>query len=255
MTLKSKISQGSWGTVNRGIYRGQQVAIKQPHAEIIHEKTLERLRREVSCMSQMHHPNIVTFFGAVFDELSVPMIITELMDMNLRDGYEQKNFTRKQIIDIFKDVTYALHYLHEFREPTIHRDLSSPNVLLRSLPQGKFIAKVTDFGSAILVKYAKTAGEGAIVYSAPEMFPSRTVPRQKYTVKVDTFSYGILLCEVIIRKMPDPDRHQEMLHEAEMKWKDMHTMIMMCTKTAAVERPTMSEIIRNLLEIARKIIS
>ncbi len=144
-------------------------------------------------MARVHHPNIVTFIGAVFDDNPVPMIITELMDMNLRFAYKKIAFTKDQMMDIFQDIAYALHY------PIIHRDLIAPNVLLNSLPQaqGQYVAKVTDFGSANLEKLSKTSGEGAIIYSAPEMFPptDRRVSRHvKQTVKVDSFSYGAYHC-------------------------------------------------------------
>lgn len=72
--------------------------------------------------------------------------------------------------------------------------------LLKSLPSGQYIAKVSDLGSANLEKFAKTAAQGAIIYSAPEMFPpaggivqlAGMLNRSSPTVKVDIFSYGIL---------------------------------------------------------------
>ena len=162
------------------------------------------------------------------------------MDMNLRSKYKKADISRNLTLKIFQDVAYALHYLHEFREPIIHRDLSAPNVLLKSLPRGDYTAKVSDLGSANLAK---------------EMFPSADPdsPRKKHTVKVDTFSYGILLCEVIIRKLPDPDRRREMLSEAGGKWRDMHKLIMNCIKAEPTERPAMSQILTTLREIERKL--
>ena len=251
MTKQSKIAPGAYGIVHKGKYRGYQVAIKEPHPLILDESTIDSLRREVGCMATVHHPNLVTFIGAVFDDQPIPMIILELMDMNLRSKYNEVSLSKSQTLKIFQDIAYALHYLHEFREPIIHRDLSAPNVLLKSLPHGQYIAKVSDFGSANLVKLSKTSAPGAIIYSAPEMFPSSvaTVQRKKQTVKIDTFSYGILLCEVIIRKQPDLDKRPEMLREAEWKWRDMHKLIMNCIEEEPTERPAMSQILTTLREI------
>ena len=141
------------------------------------------------------------------------MIVMELMEANLWATYKRTELTKDQMVSIFKDVAYALQYLHEFREPIIHRDLSAPNVLLKSLPDDRFVAKVGNFSSANFAKYANTPAAGDIFYSAPESFPppmgAMSTPKQ--TVKMDTYSYGILLCEVINRKQPDPESRVAMV--------------------------------------------
>ena len=202
IVISGVLDGGAWGSVSAGEYHGCRVAIKQPHQWIMHKTLVDRMKREASNMARMHHPNLVTFFGAVFDDGKLPMIIIELMEANLRATYERTNLTKDQMVSIFMDVAYALHHLHEFREPIIHRDLSA---LLKSLPGNRFVAKVSDFGSSNLAKYANTGGEGTIIYSAPESFPPPmdAMSSPKQTVKVDTYSYGVLLCEVINRKLPD----------------------------------------------------
>ena len=156
--------------------------------------------------------------------------------------------TRYQMISIFKDVAYGVHYLHSLREPLIHRDLSSPNVLLNSLPDGRFLAKVSDFGSSNLAKLAKTAGEGAIIYSAPESFPvmDASKPRPKQTVKMDTYSFGILLCEVVNCRLPESEHWNQMLAVVARQWNSMHGLIVRCTKHDPMERPTMRDILNHL---------
>ena len=246
MVIRGVLAGGAWGTVSTGELRGCQVAIKQPHQWIMHETTVERMKREASNMARMHHPNLVTFIGANFDEGKLPMIIIELMEANLRATYTV--LTKDQMLSIFKDVAYALHYLHEFREPLIHRDLTAPNVLLKSLPDNKYIAKVCDFGSANLEKLADTSAEGAIIYSAPESFPpvDSARPRYKQTVKMDSYSYGILLCEVVNRKLPSGDHRDEMVGAMAGKWRSMHELTLRCIKFDPDERPMMTEILEYL---------
>ena len=98
-------------------------------------------------MAQVRHPNLVRFIAAVFDDEvqrlnEPPMIVLELLDMNLRTAYERDVVGASQV-PIFRDVAYGLHYLHEHQDPIIHRDISSPNVLLEALPQGAWRAKET----------------------------------------------------------------------------------------------------------------
>ena len=62
-----------------------------------------------------------------------------------------------QILDISQNVASALNYLHLSKpNPIIHRDISSPNVLLESSVGDSFKAKVADYGAANLQQQAKT---------------------------------------------------------------------------------------------------
>ena len=118
--IRDQIGGGAWGTVARGWFRNQQVAVKWPYLTIINPQTLERLRREVRIMAQVRHPNLLRFIAAVFDDETPPLIITELLDMNLRAAYENGHIQNPNKLPIFRDVAYALHYLHGHEEPIIH---------------------------------------------------------------------------------------------------------------------------------------
>ena len=220
-TLNKQLGGGAWGYVVEGQFRGQQVAVKCVHESIIATHTIKRVYREICTMAQVSHPNLVRFMAAVLDDQGGPIIITELLDTTLRKAYEDNLLTLWQCVDVFCDVASALCYLHELEEPIIHRDVSSSNVLMKAVVGGGWIAKLSDFGSANWAKQASTMGEGCIVYTAPEAFPShpslfRKAPPQ--TTKIDVYSYGILLCEVTLREFPDPDH----LHEAKEKMRNRH---------------------------------
>ena len=252
---KQKIGHGAWGEVYSGTFQGERVAIKIAHRYLLHARTIHTLKREVMIMANIQHPNLVRFVGAVFDNAvergrDMPIIVSELMDMNLRDAYNQVNLS-PFLVSIFCDVAYALHYLHQHSQPIIHRDVSAPNVLLKSLRSGGYQAKVSDFGSANLVKQATTAGAGAIVYCAPEMFPNEdiSVPPQPQTTKVDVFSYGIVMLEVIVKEMPTPSTRYAMLQQVKGKWTLMYELIVQCTKPLPCDRPAMADILNKFNRI------
>ena len=252
---KREIGRGAWSVVSSGTFRGERVAIKQAHREVLHHTTIEMLKREVMIMADLQHPNLVRFIAAVFDEAvergaDMPIIVSELMDTNLRAAYRERNLSNS-LLAIFRDVAYAIHYLHHNRQPIIHRDLSAPNVLLKVFQNGAYQAKVSDFGSANLLKKAQTAGSGAIVYSAPEMFPSEdiTAPPRPQTTKVDVFSYGILLLEVVVKEIPTPELRHTMLQRVSRQWKLMHELIVHCTKPLPSDRPAMADILNKLNKV------
>jgi len=195
--------------------------------------------------------------SGVFDEAAQrlqapPIIITELLEMNLRTAYERELEFNK--LSIFQDVARALNYLHNRHEPIIHRDISAPNVLLEALPNRAMKAKVSDLGSANLAKLAQTLGEGAIIYAPPETIPQAHnphAPRFSQTTKVDVYCFGVLLCEVGTSQFPDPDHYEDMLKQVQHEWPSLHDLIVACTRYNPDERPTMAEILARLSQPSR----
>ena len=135
----------------------------------------------------------------------------------------------------------ALNYLHLQREPIIHRDVSSANVLLQTLPNNWWRGKLSDFGSANLVRDAITAAPGAAVYCAPE-----ASVEGKQSPKIDVYSYGKLLCEVFTNQFPYPKPFPSMLQSMAHSWPLMHKITIRCVKHDPVNRPTMSSIVDQL---------
>ena len=257
--ILEQIDVGGWGSVSEGTLR---VAVKQLHPQILSKTNIDRLQREMRILAQLRHPNLVQLIGVVLDEAALklqapPMIITELLDKNLRKAYEEELDFNK--LSIFQDVARGLNYLHECHDPIIHRDVSAPNVLLEALPNGTWRGKVSDLGSANLAKLAYTVAQGAIIYSAPETLPQfahnpGSSPLHQ-TTKMDVYSYGILLCEVVTSQLPDPDQYQDMLRQVQRQWPFMHKLIISCTQHNPDERPTMAEVLAKLSQPSQSEVS
>ena len=251
------LGSGASGLISKGRFQGQAVAVKQIHRWILQQVyALDEFKREIGIMASIQHPNLVRFIAAVFDDrvdqlLDSPLLVLELLHTNLRDAYKKYDLSPSKSVPIFRDVAYGLHYLHEHSEPIIHRDVSAPNVLLESLPGDMWRAKLSDFGSANFLKRAKTLGVGAIVYTAPEMFPREgpSAPMPRPTTKCDVFSYGIVVVEVITKAMPTTENRHELFGEVERKWRLIYNLVSQCTEVSPHARPTMADVLNTLNRI------
>ena len=245
-----KIGTGGWGAVFEGRVK---VAVKELHDEINSPHNIEKVRREMRLLAEVRHPNLVQFIGAVFDR-SPPLIITELLDMNLRQAYKQNQLRPGDRLSIFMDIAKALDYLHQRYEPIIHRDVSAPNVLLQRMPNNQWKGKLSDLGSANFLQQAQTMGEGAIVYSPPEVIPQPfaldTEPPPQ-TVKIDVYSYGIVVCEVTTSRFPSQENYREMFRQVQRDHPQVYELIVQCTKRDPSDRPSMAEVLVKLGKLRR----
>ena len=240
-----ELGRGTYYHINTGWYNEQKVAVKQLHELIMSDDKEEMMHHEINMIDKLRHPNIVSFYAAVFDDPSgYPLIVTELMDMSLRHAYENKLLTSlKEKLVIMRDAAAGLNYLHCFPDPIIHRNLSSDNVLLEAKGTGLWKAKIAGFGSAKFVKQAVTPDPGTIVYRAPEASTAQSITedgsKKVQSTKIDVFSFGVLLCELLEEKYPNTFTFGIMLDKIRTWQPLLHQLICQCTERAPENRPTM----------------
>ena len=199
---QQELGKGGWATVSVAIFRGVRVAAKSVHNLILSRYNVELFKREMDMAARIRHPNLLQFIGATRDE-GQTVILTELMPTSLRNELVRDvNFLPEAVSSIALDVARALNYLHLMRpDPLIHRDISSANVLLQPLPHSRWRAKVSDYGTVNLQRNLTTKYPGNPCYSAPEAGdPTQQSP------KMDIFSFGILLLEMLMGEFPDMNK-------------------------------------------------
>lgn len=240
------LGTGAWGYVVEGRFRGQKVAVKCLHSLIQQPQFLQTIRREIDIMARLRHPHLLLFIAVAVQTATGPMIITELLDTSLRRAYEQNQLLPPTTVIIFREVASALNYLHLQDSGIIHRDVSSANVLLEQKSDRHWKAKLSDFGSANLIRQSATVGPGAMVYAAPEV---RTANGELQTPKVDVYSFGVLMTEVLLCKFPSTEEFQVMLEGLKVKWPTAYPVAYSCTRERPMERPTMALLLEQLNEL------
>ena len=136
-------------------------------------------------------------------DTGLPVLLMELMDDSLTHYLESsaQSIPYHIQVNICHDTTLALYFLHS--NGISHRDLSSNNILLIQ----NIRAKITDFGMARLGELNPetncptfTVCPGTDVYMPPEAIQDNP----KYTEKIDCFSFGVLVLQMLTREFPNP---------------------------------------------------
>jgi len=235
------LGTGGWGNVKEATFRGRRVAAKCLHRAIVSPHNQELFAKEMKISARCRHKNLVEFIGAVPDHPAI--IIIEMMDCTLRLALSNGSATLNQIHPICIDVAQGLAYLHGIQpNPIIHRDVSAPNVLLKAVATG-WIAKLSDLGSAQFANVARTLAPGCVLYAAPEVLQSNSALHQ--TIKMDVFSFGVLLIEILTREMPT-GTITELITAIRPSWPRFLPLIQCCTNSNPNNRPTMGEVITTL---------
>jgi serine/threonine protein kinase len=227
---------GGWAKVSVAIFRGARVAAKCIHRGIVSDYNKHLFIREMNVAARIRHPNLLQFIGATVEGEMV--ILTELMLTSLRRELEIEPMSPDQAIIVSLDVLKALNYLHLMRpRPLVHRDISSANVLLEPLPHRHWKAKVSDYGTVNLLHELNTVCPGNPSYAAPEA----SDPTQQ-TPKMDIFSFGVLLMEMLAGEFPD--NRARLLRK--IQHRPLLDLIRRCLKERRQDRPTASDIIPEL---------
>ncbi|KAL7592271.1 hypothetical protein Lser_V15G33911 [Lactuca serriola] len=207
-----EVGSGTFGTVYHGKWRGTDVAIKRINKSrcrsIISTREIE-LWREAEILSKLHHPNVVAFYGIVQDDGPGGTLatVTEFMvDGSLRRvllGKDRHLDHRKKLI-IAMDAAFGMEYLHS--KNIVHFDLKCDNLLVNMKDPSRPICKVGDFGLSKMKRNTLVSGgvRGTLPWMAPELLNGSS---NKVSEKVDVFSFGIVLWEILTGEEPYANMH------------------------------------------------
>jgi serine/threonine protein kinase len=181
------------------VYKGQlednlRTCIAVKKIDKLQKETEKEFTMEVQAIGQTYHKNLVRLLGFC-SEGSERLLVYEFMANGSLSGLLFNN-VRPQWnlrVQLALGVARGLLYLHEeCSTQIIHCDIKPQNILL----DDKFTAKISDFGLAKLLQtnqtQTNTGIRGTRGYVAPEWFKSIGI-----TAKVDVYSYGVILLELI----------------------------------------------------------
>lgn len=166
----------------------------------------EMVKREASVLCSMDHEHIARVQDLDFHEGLPHLVMEYVSGGSLRQKSKSSPLEVPEALELVAKVCRAIQYAHE--KKILHRDLKPENILVTQ--QGE--PKVIDFGLAALrsamTDAEKTIPGGTIRYMSPEqarhakanMLEGVTTPSQIEDVRVDVFSLGAILYELLTEK-------------------------------------------------------
>ncbi|OIT06314.1 PREDICTED: receptor protein kinase TMK1-like [Nicotiana attenuata] len=210
------LGQGGFGTVYKGeLHDGTKIAVKRMDCGFIAGKGLTEFKSEIAVLTKVRHRHLVGLLGYCLDG-NEKLLVYEYMPQGTlsshlfnwrEEALKPLEWTKRLTIAL--DVARGVEYLHSLAHQSfIHRDLKPSNILLGD----DMRAKVADFGLVRLAPEGKgsiqTRIAGTFGYLAPEYAVTGRV-----TTKVDVFSFGVILMELITgRKALDESQPEESMH-------------------------------------------
>ncbi|KAG1958209.1 LIM domain kinase 2 [Pimephales promelas] len=183
------------------------------------EETQKTFLKEVKVMRSLDHPHVLKFIGVLYKDKRLNLITEFIEGGTLKDFIRDKDsFPWEQRVSFAKSIASGMAYLHSMS--IIHRDLNSHNCLVKL----DNTVVVADFGLSRLIMDDKVKQPppdkptnkkrlfrridrkkrytvvGNPYWMAPEMLNGK-----RYDEKVDIFSFGIVLCEIIGQVYADPE--------------------------------------------------
>ncbi|XP_058221117.1 putative receptor protein kinase ZmPK1 [Rhododendron vialii] len=191
--FKEEIGRGGYGVVYKGTLLDDRVAAikrlndaKEGEAEFL---------AEVSTIGRINHMNLIEMWGYCV-EGKHRLLVSEYMEHgSLADNLNSCTLDSEKRFSIAVGIAKGLAYLHEeCLEWVLHCDIKPQNILLDS----NYQPKVADFGLSKLLNRGEGSNtifskmRGTRGYMAPEWVFNLPI-----TSKVDVYSYGIVVLEMI----------------------------------------------------------
>uniref|UniRef100_A0A3Q4BF78 non-specific serine/threonine protein kinase n=1 Tax=Mola mola TaxID=94237 RepID=A0A3Q4BF78_MOLML len=128
--LIRQIGEGAFGKAflarNTGAGGDRQCVVKQIDLTKMSAREKEAPPKEVTLLSKMRHPNIVSFFRS-FQETGSLYIVMEYCDggdlMKRINRQRGVFFTEEQIVDWFVQICLGLKHIHDMK--VLHRDIKA----------------------------------------------------------------------------------------------------------------------------------
>ncbi len=206
------LGAGAMGKVYRAehVLMKKTVALKVLHPEMMQNaEVVKRFQLEAQAAGNIRHPNVCTATDFGLTEQGESFLVMEYLEGETLQSTIQAygRLTPLRAIHIAQQICSALEQAHN--EGIVHRDLKPENIMLIESEGDPDYVKIMDFGIAS-VRMEKGSSEdnttrltqAGMVYGTPHYMSPEQVVGADIDHRVDLYSVGVVLFEMLTGKLP-----------------------------------------------------
>uniref|UniRef100_A0A5F9CSZ1 Death-associated protein kinase 1 n=1 Tax=Oryctolagus cuniculus TaxID=9986 RepID=A0A5F9CSZ1_RABIT len=148
----------------------------------------EDIEREVSILTEIQHPNVITLHEVYENKTDVILILELVAGGELFDFLaEKESLTEEEATEFLKQILNGVYYLHSLQ--IAHFDLKPENIMLldRNVPKPRI--KIIDFGLAHKIDFGN---EFKNIFGTPEFVAPEIVNYEPLGLEADMWSIGVI---------------------------------------------------------------
>jgi len=211
--LREELGRGSYARVYKGVCRDDNIAVAIKIISLFRMKPelKTRMKLEADYIRKSAHENVIKLYDVYSDEKYLVLVLEYCQGRDL-DKFIKENGPMDEVTSqkFMSQLLLCVDFLHA--EGIVHRDLKPHNLLLTSENIDQAEIRVTDFGLARYFSEKNCLSKticGSPFYMAPE-----TLNEEVYNVqKVDIWSLGVILYQMLTGKMPFNGKNIKTLRE------------------------------------------
>lgn len=178
---------------------------KNVAVKVLHVPTPEQLlmfQSEARVTAKFKHPNIVEIIDFGLTDGRAPFMVLEYVDGKSLDALvsERGPLPERVAAEVFDQIAAALEKGHD--NGIFHRDVKSSNVIITQGPGGEAVARVIDFGIAMMSSGGETNFHGQVVVGTPKYMCPDQLVGLPFDARSDMYSLGCVMYETLTGQLP-----------------------------------------------------
>lgn len=192
VTINSNLPSPTSSTQSVVLTLGSGDSASSTKSFIVGKSLKKEFEKEIRLLMKLRHPNIVTIMGVSKNPVTKDYVLVmermskgSLIDCLTNPTVDMEH---ELLMDVMKDITAGMAYLHNLKPPVLHNDLRAANVLIDE----NFTAKISDFGLSGRQNFISSSSKWP--WTAPEILSGN-----QHSMQTDVYSFGVLLIEIYSR--------------------------------------------------------